>query len=99
MLHFLDHRKQIDELRQELDALRKGFKNLELEWADMYDRIHRTLMKISKRAQRSDDAERAEGVEAPTSDTTPSTLTGRAAELQARILARRRGNNSELLPR
>jgi predicted nucleic acid-binding Zn-ribbon protein len=99
MLHYFDHRKQINELRQDLDTLRKSFKNLELEWADMYDRIHRTLMKISKRAQRSDDAERAEGVENPPPGDTPSTLTGRTAEIQRRILARREGRNDGLLPR
>ncbi|SRR5258708_28693643 len=99
MFKLLHHQKQIDELRRDVDQARKSYERLELEWCDMYDRMKRTLMKISKREQRLEHAEGPGGVEeSPTSDS-PSTLSGRAADVQARILARRRGGNGGLLPR
>lgn len=94
MFAFFHHQKQINALRLEVDVLRREFRTLELEWTDMYDRCRRTLMKISKRAQR----EEGELPQPPGVEPTGSTLVGRAAEIQARILARRKGVNGGILP-
>lgn len=99
MFSFFNLKKQISELRQDNDKLRKEFQTLELEWTDMYDRMRRVLMKISKRVEREEDTQRVNGeVETVPENAVPSarasSLTPRQLAWQQRILAQRRGGNS-----
>jgi hypothetical protein len=104
MLAFLNHKKQIEALRQDVDKLRKEFGNLELEWADMYDRMRRMLMKISKRQERLDAVEDTQPVEG---EDAGDALTGASATslsphqqlVNSQILARRKKVNGGVLPR
>jgi hypothetical protein len=98
ILRFFQHGKQIEELRQDFDKLRKEFSVLELEWADMFDRMRRMLMKISKRQERAEDTQRVDGeaeTETPIQpgSSRPTSLTPRQLAWQQRILAQRRGRN------
>lgn len=81
-------------LRQRCDVLERDFKRVELDWSDMYDRLRRVLMKISRRQQREDEREdtlRVEGENGAGGSATavPSTLSARQLELNQRILNRR----------
>src|SRR6266567_2844903 len=91
-LRFFDQRKQIQQLRQYVDELRREVNGLDVEWSDMHDRLRRMLAKISKREERA----RADGNEvredAPEGAvSTPGDLGLTASQMahQNRILARR----------
>jgi chromosome segregation ATPase len=94
IMAWFDQKKQIDALRQDVDELKRQFRGLELEWTSVYDSTRRMLAKISRRQQREDaseDTQRAEGENGATSgiESSPSSLSARQQELNARILARR----------
>jgi predicted nucleic acid-binding Zn-ribbon protein len=100
ILRFFQHRKQIDELRQDFDKLRKEFSVLELEWADMFDRMRRMLMKISKRQEREEDTRRVDGDAETETPIQPgssrrTSLTPRQLAWQERILRNRAGRAKE----
>jgi hypothetical protein len=92
MFAFFDLKKQIRELRQELDTQKRTVNGLELEWSDMHDRLRRMLAKISKREERALAAEgtQPEEGENGASSVAFSSLTPRQRLLQAQILARRK---------
>ncbi len=98
MFSFLDQKRQISELRQEVDGLKRSFNALELEWSEMHDRIRRMLAKISRRQQREDEREDAQPgagengaplASVGATDTNTS-LTPRQRAWQERILSHRR---------
>jgi chromosome segregation ATPase len=98
MFSFFNLKKQIAELRQDNDRLRKEFQTLELEWTDMYDRMRRVLMKISKRQERAEDTQRVDGEDETATHlagtaTARSSLTPRQLAWQERILAHRNRTN------
>ncbi len=98
MFSFFDQRKQISELRQELDSQKRVVANLEIEWSEMHDRIRRMLAKISRRQQREDEREDAQpgagengsAIVAGTENATITSLTPRQRAWQAQLLSRRR---------
>lgn len=101
MLAFFQHKKQIEELRHELDTLKKAFGNVELEWSEMYDRMRRMLLKISKRQERLDASEDTQPVEGEdvTRVQSTSSLSPRQQQISDQIVARRKKVNGGLLPR
>jgi len=92
--HFFTQSKQLLELRQELDTLKREVSGLDLEWSDMHDRLRRMLAKLAKRDERAaqaperEDTQPAEGEEAARF----SSLPPRARLIQSQILARRKLN-------
>ncbi len=97
MLHLFRQQSQLDDLRRNVDELRRVVNGLELEWSEMHDRIRRMLAKISRRQQREDAAENTKGEEGGNGpgdvgaavSTRGSSLTPRQIELQRQIIARR----------
>jgi chromosome segregation ATPase len=94
MFSWLNQKKQISDLRQELDAMKRTVNTLEIEWSEMHDRIRRMLAKISRRQQREDEREDAQPVAGengtPVAADVPSSLTPRQRAWQEHLLARRR---------
>ncbi len=87
---FFDHRKQIEALRQDLDAMRHQVAKLDEEWSDYYDRFRRLLAKMAKRDERANDLLREEEPQPAGGDGAPmSSLSVRQREINDKILARR----------
>jgi phage shock protein A len=94
MFSWLDQKKQIGELRQEVDTLKRTVNALELEWSEMHDRIRRMLAKISRRQQREDEREDTQPVAGENGTGTAGTpvlssLTPRQRIIQMQLEARR----------
>lgn len=82
----------IKSVNERLDAVETQQKHIELEWDETYDKFRTLTARLCKRAERNSPDEN------PTPPSTSpsggnlnpfSSLTGRAAEVQAAILARR----------
>lgn len=86
---FFDQRKQISELRQDLDEMRHTVKKLDEEWSDYYDRFRRLLAKMAKRDERANEVLREEDAQAVGADGNVGHMSPRQLELNAKILARR----------
>jgi chromosome segregation ATPase len=99
MFSWFDQKKQISELRQELDTMKRTVNTLEIEWSEMHDRIRRMLAKISRRQQREDEREDTQPVAGENGATprveTPSSLTPRQRIIQAQLLAHRKMQTKE----
>jgi len=94
MFSWLNQKKQISDLRQELDAMKRTVNTLEIEWSEMHDRIRRMLAKISRRQQREDEREDTQPVAGengtPVAADVPYPLTPRQRQINAQMMARRR---------
>jgi hypothetical protein len=89
--------KTVADLRERVDKLETAQRQLSLEWLSTYDKFRSILARIAKRQERE---QQATGESAPGSQegaeagSTPSSLSQRQREVNARILARR--NRSEV---
>ncbi len=87
--------KRLDDLEETLERHEKTLKNLEIEWSETYDKFRLLNMRVAKRVQRLDQdssQEEPQGAEGePTADLSPvlGSLSPRARQIQAQILARR----------
>lgn len=52
------HKTALADLQDRVETLERGFKQLELEWSETFDKVRRTLAKIAKRDQREEEARR-----------------------------------------
>lgn len=66
-----------------MEAVERGFKQLELEWSETFDKVRRTLAKIAKREERS-----REDAPGPTNELPPVSS---ELDLNQRIREARRG--------
>jgi len=90
MLSLFSKVKQILALRQDVDELRADWEKVKYEWEEWFERFKRLHAKIARRQQRDEQAPSGE-------DTQPgggsigdiSTLSPRARQIQAEILAQR----------
>ena len=85
--------EQIIKLEESFAKLRRDFQGLELEWSNVYDKMRHLMGRIAKRADVVESGKPiGEEPEMPNVDGTgvPSTLSARATQAQAAILARRR---------
>ena len=93
--------KALDALEEEMEALSRRVKGLELEWELTYEKIHQMLGRVSKRAQIASKAEEmhdeaeAQHALAPGEDAIPvwQHLTPRQKMIQSQVLGRRRPTN------
>ncbi len=86
--------RRLDDVEEDCRKLRREFQALELEWQNAYDKLLTMMQRTAKRAQVAERAEPAvEALPAGVAAGAPTTLTGRAAELQQRILSRRGTHN------
>lgn len=64
-----------------IEALERAFKNLELEWENAYDKVHKAVQRLNKRQR---DLDRAEADPESTTQETP------VSDFEQRVRARRR---------
>jgi len=96
IFRWFKHAKRLDDLEETCERLEKQLKNMEIEWSETYDKFRLLNMRVAKRVQRLDqdssqeEPQGAEG-EQPTESLSPlmSSLSPRARQIQAQILARR----------
>jgi hypothetical protein len=94
MFERLKHAKRQDEFDERLSVAERKLNQLTIEWADTLDRLKRMMGRVIKERART---EAAEPEQTHLSDEDISggavTLTDRAREANARILARRNRSN------
>jgi hypothetical protein len=91
---FFDQRKQIDQLRQDVDELQRGHRALDLEWSDYADRFRRMLAKMAKRDERAEQSPEGEDTQpAEQESVLLNRLTPKQRLIQQQILARRQRPN------
>ena len=78
MWPFSPRRKPDLSLEIRLDKLERSMKDIELEWADKYDKFHRLYLRLQKRAKADEKA--AEDGSGPTNGDTPNPTTNPLAE-------------------
>jgi phage shock protein A len=82
--------KQLSELRQEVDELRRQVKALDEEWSDYYDRFRRLMAKMAKRDERAaGDNEVREDAPEGAVTTGSEALTASQQRINEQILSRR----------
>jgi len=70
---------RVRDLEDEVRELRSGFKQIEIEWADTFDKVRSVLGKIAKRQQRID-------AEQPSEPTQPELVGSDPVSQQIRAL-------------
>jgi len=81
--------RRLKELQERLETVERGFKKVQLEWEDSYDRFRTIVQRIAKRAQTAEKlADEAEAEETPDVPDIPG-LTPQQREKQMQILSRR----------
>lgn len=98
MFEYFKLSKRLSEVEDALIDLKRRLTSVEVEWTDTLDRLKRMMGRINKDRQRAEAANPSEPLDTAEGDGTPEavagTLTARAREINARILARRnRGAN------
>ena len=92
MFSFQSKSKQISDLRQELDTLKREVRNLQLDWTDVEQRLRRRVASLARANQRADTLA-VEGEDTPRTEEgngVRSSLSPRAQLIQQQILDRRR---------
>jgi hypothetical protein len=55
LLAWLDQRKRIKELEDGLETVRKEALKLQIEWAEVYDKVRHAMNRMAKRVERGTD--------------------------------------------
>jgi len=93
----LKARRRVDELQDGLDSLKRKFQDLELEWANTYDKLRTMMGRVAKRAAVVENTQLSGGPggEGDAQEDAGAALfpglTARQRHLQASILRRRSG--------
>jgi hypothetical protein len=97
LLAWLDQRKRIKDLEDGLQTLQKEHLKLQIEWAEVYDKVRHAMNRMAKRVERgTDDTAVVESTqEVPQANNGGAAVTGRLSEhqklVQQQILKRRAG--------
>ena len=97
LLGWLDQRKRIKELEDGLETVRKEALKLQIEWAEVYDKVRHAMNRMAKRVERgTDDTAVVESnPEVPQAGGANGTHAGRLSDhqkqIQQQILKRRAG--------
>jgi hypothetical protein len=97
LLAWLDQRKRIKDLEDAVETLQKEHLKLQIEWAEVYDKVRHAMNRMAKRVERgTDDTAVIESTkEVPTVGGANGTHAGRLSEhqkqIQQQILKRRAG--------
>ena len=90
-------KKRIQELEESSERLERGWKNMQLEWGETYDKMKQLNWRVSKRVKTLEAQSPDEDEDLPPGDATPllpsgPPLTQRQQLIQAQVLARRQRN-------
>jgi hypothetical protein len=97
LLAWLDQRKRIKDLEDGLQTLQKEHLKLQIEWAEVYDKVRHAMNRMAKRVERgTDDTAVVESTqEVPQGNGGATALGGRLSDhqkqIQQQILKRRAG--------
>lgn len=96
MFGLTKYEKRLKAVEERQDGFSRQMAALQLEWDETYDKIRTLFARIAKRQERAaKDGVQESSTEQPTQEEIPGIagLTGRAAQVQQQILARRRRIN------
>ena len=97
LLAWLDQRKRVKVLEDALETLQKDFLKLQIEWAEVYDKVRHAMNRMAKRVERgtADETVVESTQEVPQSNGGATALGGRLSDhqkqVQQQILKRRAG--------
>jgi len=97
LLAWLDQRKRVKVLEDAVETLQKDHLKLQIEWAEVYDKVRHAMNRMAKRVERgTDDTAVVESAqEVPQGNGGAAPITGRLSEhqklIQQQILKRRAG--------
>jgi len=95
MMFGLARAKRVKDLEDRLTTAESVIRQLQLEWADTYDKLRRTMMRVVKRAEREPIPQDEGEAEAATAG--GNGLTPRQLEAQRHVMMRRnRGGQREV---
>lgn len=89
MFDGLRNRKKIQDLQERCDRLERRVSALEIDWTDTLDRLKRMQGRIIKERSRSEAANPLPPMEEIEGNGSDTTLSPRAQQINAQILARR----------
>ncbi len=88
--------RRLKQLEDGMENVERALKRIQLEWEDTYDKLRVLMQRIVKRAQRIEELQESPPERQPENgageaeqEPSASSLSGRAAEINQRILARR----------
>ena len=97
LLAWLDQRKRVKVLEDALETLQKDFLKLQIEWAEVYDKVRHAMNRMAKRVERgtADETVVESTQEVPQANGGAAAITGRLSDhqkqVQQQILKRRAG--------
>jgi len=97
LLAWLDQRKRVKVLEDALETLQKDFLKLQIEWAEVYDKVRHAMNRMAKRVERgtADETVVESTQEVPQGNGGAPAITGRLSDhqkqVQQQILKRRAG--------
>jgi len=97
LLAWLDQRKRVKVLEDALETLQKDFLKLQIEWAEVYDKVRHAMNRMAKRVERgtADETVVESTQEVPQGNGGAPATTGRLSDhqkqVQQQILKRRAG--------
>ncbi len=89
MFGYFKVRREILELREDFEKLRRGYQTLQLEWSEAYDKIHHLMQRLAKRDALQKPQQPEAPIEQREDGSAASSLSLRQQEINAQIMARR----------